>query len=237
MPAALLSNDFLRAGQLAGLMAAVDVNSVVSKTKASGGIDATGPANPKSVLSITPIVPIAIRLAFLQFRGATTDSTMESLAVVESVIPPESQPEGFVAEIIRALVADNDWQALWNDACNAFQANEYIRGCVLSIGAVSKAPTSQSLYLQVSVARNFEGFFKSLRSLYREIVAPFFVAYWERTIAESTGLFRTAQAYTERQLQAADGTPEGTRRLLAALRFCLGLKLPQDAMDWLDSSE
>jgi hypothetical protein len=249
MPAALLSDDFFRAAVLVSVMTSTDVNSIVAKAKASARVNTTGspsggetlitsaPSAPKSLLSVTPIVPIAIRLAFLQFRGATTDSTTKSLALIESVIPPDSQPEGFVAEIVRALVEDADWQVLWNDACRAFGAHEYIRGCVLSIGAMTKAPTSQSLYLQASVARNFEGFFKFSRSLYREIVAPFFVAYWERTIAESTGVFRTAQAYTRGQLQLADGTPEGTRRLLAAMRFCLGLKLPKDAMDWLDSSE
>src|SRR6266851_9385447 len=51
-------------------------------------------------------------------------------------------------------------------------------------------------------------------SLYREIVAPLFVAYWERTIAQTTGEFRTAQAYTQQQLQAADGSAKGTRSLL-----------------------
>lgn len=248
MPAALLSDDFLNVAQLVDIMTAIDVNNIVAKAKASAdanaaerasGVDTlitSVPTAPKSLLSVTPIVPTAIRLAFLQFRGGTTDSTRESLAVIESVIPADSQPEGFVAEIAKALVDDADWQVLWKDACDAFEAHEYIRGCILSIGAMSKAPTSQSLNLQVSVARNFEGFFKFSRSLYREIVAPFFVAYWERTIAESTGVFRTAQAYTQRQLQLADGTPEGTRRLLAAMRFCLGLKLPKDAMDWLDSS-
>lgn len=243
MPAALLSDDFFRAAVLVSVMTSTDVNSIVAKAKASApvtsGVESlatSAPSAPRSLLSVTPIVPIAIRLAFLQFRGATTASTSESLRVIESVIPSKSQPEGFVAEIARALVDDADWEVLWKDACRAFEAHEYIRGCALSIGAMSKAPTPQSLHLQVSLARNLKGFFKFARSLYREIVAPFFVAYWERTIAESTGVFRTAQAYTQRQLQLADGTPEGTRRLLAAMRFCLGLKLPRDAMDWLDSN-
>ena len=247
MPAALLSDDFIRAAQLVAVMTALDVNSIVAKAKASMSTTATEalsgvntltistPSAPKSLLSITPIVPIAIRLTFLQFRGGTIASTAASLAQIESVIPPDLQLENFVAEIRRGLVDETDWQTLWRDGCRAFGGNEYVRGCVLCIGAVSKAPTSESLYLQVSLAQNLEGFFKSLPSLYREIVAPFFVAYWDRRIADSTELFRTAQAYTQRQLQAANGTPEGTRRLLAAMRFCLGLKLPKDAMEWLDA--
>jgi hypothetical protein len=247
MPAALLSDDFVRAAQLVAVMTALDVDDIVAKAKALMrtnapqavlGVDIlakSAPSAPASLLRITPIIPIALRLAFLQFREGTITSTAASLAEIESIILPELQPDNFVAEMRRALVDDTDWQTLWSGGCRAYTTHEYVRGCVLCIGAVSKAPTSQSLYLQVSVARNLEGFFKSLPSLYREIVAPFFVAYWERTIAESTGLFRTGQAYTRRQLQVSNGTPDGTRRLLAAMRFCLDLTLPLDAMEWLNA--
>lgn len=115
---------------------------------------------------------------------------------IESVIPPDLQPKNLVAEMQRALVDEIDWQTLWSAGCHAYTIHEYVRGCRLRIGAVGKAPTSHSLYLQVSLAKNLEGFFKSLQSLYREIVSPFSVAYWEKTTAESTGLFRTAQAHT-----------------------------------------
>lgn len=248
MPAALLSDDFAQAAQLVDVMIAPDATDIVAKAKASmrtnaaqgvsgvGTLADSAPSAPTSLLRITPIVPIALRLAFLQFCGATVASIAAYLAEIESVIPPHLQPEDFISEMRRALVDETDWQTLWTDGCRAFDAHEYVRACVLCIGAVSKASTSQSLYLQVSVAQNLEGFFKSLPSLYREIVAPFFAAYWERTIFESIGLFHTAQAYTRRQLQVADGTPEGTRRLLAAMRFCLGLKFPAEAMKWLDSN-
>jgi len=183
------------------------------------------------------MVPVAIRLAFLQFRGGTPAATAASLAAIESVIAPDVQLENFVGEIRRALVDEIHWQVLWDDACRAFQAHEYVRGCVLCIGAMNRASVPQSLYLQATIAQNFEGFFKPCPSLYREIVAPFFAAYWERATADSIGLFRTAQAYTQRQVRAADGTAEGTRRLLNAMRFCLGVKLPEPAMNWLDGSE
>ena len=250
MPATLLADDFLRAAQLVGVMTAVDVSNIVATVKTSAGADARGkvsgiealvasspPDAPKSLLLVTPIVPIAIRLAFLQFRGGTTAATSTSLAGIESVMPPDLQPENFVGEMRRALVDETDWQVLWNDGCRAFQAHEYVRGCIFCIGAMDKAPVCRSLYLQVSIAQNFEGLFKPCASLYREIVAPFFLAYWERAIAQSTGLFRTALAYTQRQLQAADGSAEGTRKLLDAMRFCLGVNLPKHAVEWLDASK
>jgi hypothetical protein len=248
--ATLLPSDFARAAHLVKVIAALEAESVIGTLKTRGDIDtngkiselealigATAPEARKSILRIIPIVPVAIRLAFLRFRGATTTMTAASLTDIESVIPPNLQPENFVAEMKRALVDETDWNTLWNDGCRAFQTHEYVRGCIRCIGAVTQAPVSQSLYLQISIAQNFEKFFKTCPSLYREIVAPFFAAYWERTIAQSTGLFRTALAYTQRQVQAVDGSAEGARRLLSAMRFCLDVKFPEQAVEWLDGSK
>jgi tetratricopeptide (TPR) repeat protein len=249
IPATLLSDDFVRAGQLASIMMQVDVNDIVAEVRTSTDIHATErmptleslvaavPVDAsKSGLRVMPIVPIAIRLATLHFRGGTTAATAASLADIDSVIPPGLQPENFVAQMRRALVDEIDWQVLRDEGYRAIENHEYVRGYVLCIGAIDKAPVLQSLYLQTSIAQHFAGLFKTCPSIYREIVAPFFAAYWERTIAQSTGLFRTALAYTERQLGAADGSAEGTRKLLGAMRFCLGVTLPQQTTEWLDAS-
>jgi hypothetical protein len=138
MPAALFDDDFVLAAQLVGVMIALDVSEIISTVKSSSGTDASekAPAGSKSILRIIPIVPIGIRLAFLQFFGATAAATAASLAAIESVIPPEHQPEDFVREMRRSLIEETDWQVLWNDGCGAFRAHEYVRGCVLSIGAI-----------------------------------------------------------------------------------------------------
>lgn len=249
IPAALLCDDFVRAAQLVDIVMAADVDNIGAPantgaardvSQKTSGINAMAASVPlaarKSLLLVTSMVPVAIRLAFLQFRGGTPAATAASLAAIESVIAPDVQLENFVGEIRRALVDETHWQVLWDDACRAFQVHEYVRGCVLCIGAMNRAPVPQSSYLQVTIAQNFEGFFKPCPSLYREIVAPFFAAYWERATADSIGLFRTAQAYTQRQVRAVDGTAEGTRRLLNAMRFCLGVKFPEPTMNWLDGS-
>ena len=250
IPAALLSNDFVRAAQLVELMGATDATGLIDTVKATPEIKATAdeilrvqyvvdsaPKGPKSVMSALPALPIVVRLASLQFQGRPSAAIVESLEAIESVIPKEAQPENFVAETRKALVEEADWKALWEEGGEGIKAHRYIQGLVLCIGAVSRAPVTQSLYLQISLAQNLEGFFKPCRSVYREIVAPFFVAYWERAIADSVGLFRTAHAYTQRQLQLADGSPEGTRKLLSAMRFCLGAEFPKPQMEWLDGSQ
>ncbi len=249
IPAALLSDDFARAAQLANIMIATNVGGLIATAKASTEINATeaisraeawvdsASRSPKSALLVVPIVPIAIRLALLHFGGRPTAVIAASLEVIESVIPEGLQPENFVAETRRALIDETDWRLLWNDGCRAARDHEYVRSCVLCIGAMDRAPVARSLWVQVSIAQNLEGFFRSCPSIYREIVAPFFVAYWERTIAESTGLFRTALAYTQRQMNVVDGSAHGTRKLLSAMRFCLGVTLPDPQMKWLEAPE
>jgi tetratricopeptide (TPR) repeat protein len=249
MPATLLADDFVKSAQLAALMMEIDVDSVTADAKASLGIAAeekvsaleamfasVPPDAPKSSLLVIPIVSIVFRLAFLKLRGATAAETTASLADIESVIPPDRQPENFVTEIRRALVEETDWKVLQDEGNRALHACKYARGYVMCIGAIDKAPSSQSLYLQTYVAQQLESLSTTCLSIYREIVAPFFVAYWERAVADPTYLFRTALAFTERQIQLGDGSAQGTRRLLDAMPFCLGVTLPEGAMKWLDTS-
>lgn len=91
----------------------------------------------------------------------------------------------------------------------------------------------QSLYLQTYLAQNFGQWFSSAQSIYREIITPMFRTYWEHVLATSTG-FRAGLSYTKRQFDVLDGTPEGTRKFLGAMRFCLGANLPNDTMNWLN---
>ena len=116
--------------------AARDVSQKTSEIIALGA--SVPSAARKSLLLVTSMVPVAIRLAFLRFRGATAAATAASLTVIESAIPPDVQLENFVGEIRKALIDETDWQVLWNDGCRAFDAHEYVRGCILSIGAMKR---------------------------------------------------------------------------------------------------
>jgi hypothetical protein len=123
-----------------------------------------------------------IRLTTLKLQGRSTASTATSLAEIESVIRPDLLPENFITELRQALVDEIDWQVLRDEGYRAIEAHEYVRGFTLCIGAADRAPISMSLYLQIYLAENFEKMFQTYRSIYREVVAPFFVAYWKRTI-------------------------------------------------------
>ncbi|MGB7591339.1 MAG: hypothetical protein WCD04_19345 [Terriglobia bacterium] len=249
MPAALVADDFLKAARLAAIMAQTDVDSVTLALRASIGVASTGTASAfegvvgsappgalKSGLRVIPFIPIVVRLAFLQFRGAASPAIASHLMEIESIIPTQLQPENFIAEVRRSLIDETGWTVLRDDGFRGIQTNEYIRAFVLCIGAMGKAPIAQSLYLQTYLAQQFEKLFETCPSIYREIIAPFFLAYWERTVASPTCLFRTSLMYTQQQLRLADGSADGTRKLLSAMRFCLGVTLPQETQDWFDSS-
>jgi hypothetical protein len=249
MPAALLANDFGRASELASILMSVDSEDIAAITKvasATASPDMTAkyeviaravPSQSKSsALRVIPILPLAIRLMFLKLHGSTIVETSAHIKVIRTAIPAEIQPRHFGAALEEALVNDTDWQRLQQGGFEAISKSQFSRGLILCLGAMEKAPIVQSLYLQTYLAQQFEGWFGTTPSIYREIVAPMFKAYWERAVA-NLPVFRTGLSYTTRQLEAADGTPIGTRKLLNAMRFCTGSKLPDQTMAWLEPTD
>jgi hypothetical protein len=178
-------------------------------------------------------VPIAIRLAHLQMLGRTKAEMESSLADIERVIPVEQQPESFGEALRRSFLEETAWDVLQAEGYDAMRKSQYARALILLVGAMQKAPLIQSLYLQIYLAQNFDQWFSSAKSIYRELITPMFRAYWEHVLATSSA-FRTGMSYTTRQFSLLDGTPEGTRRFLGAMRFCLGATLPDDTMNWLN---
>jgi hypothetical protein len=79
------------------------------------------------------------------------------------------------------------------------------------------------------------GIFSGRSKLYESVIASFFVEYWKGKAGRVLHPFCTAQSPTLRQLELSDGTIDGTQELLSAIRFCLGVDLPADAMSWLTS--
>ncbi|HET7103294.1 MAG TPA: hypothetical protein VFI20_04340 [Terracidiphilus sp.] len=155
-----------------------------------------------------------------------------SLADIERIMPVEQQPESFGEALRRSLLEDTAWDVLQAEGYDAMRNSQYARALILLVGAMQKAPVIQSLYLQTYLAQNFEQWFGSAKSIYREIVTPMFRTYWERVLATSAA-FRTGTSFTTRLFELLDGTPEGTRKFLGAMRFCLGATLPEDTMNWL----
>lgn len=243
LPAALLANDFERAAKLAAISTLAEPKGIERRLQQGGHseraaelseIEQKVPAGAKkSVMRVIPLVPIAIRLACLQLQGWTKAETAVGLADVGRVIPADKQPEAFEGALRRSFLEDATWDALQQEGHDAMRAGQYARAFILLVGAMQKAPIIQSLYLQAYLAQNFEQWFGRWKSIYREIISPVFRAYWEHALATSTA-FRTGMSYTTRQFELIDGTPNGTRKFLSAMRFCIGAALPDETMNWLN---
>lgn len=251
MPAALPSNNFTRATELAVLMGEADPNDLISRTKALVSATATDPSAkvaeidamvaattpPKLLpfLLVRPFVPIAVRLVDLSLRGASRDEILGYLAEVEALLPADHPPQGFVADLRRILIEDTDWQTMQQQGYDAVTANDLVHGYILCLGAMRHAPVPAALYLQAMLAEHLDHIAITTPSLYREVIAPLFRTYWEKTVEQSAAVFRTGLSYTKRQLELADGSDVGTRRLLVAMGFCLGLAVSEKMKAWLNS--
>jgi hypothetical protein len=104
------------------------------------------------------------------------------------------------------------------------------------IGATIRSPLGQSLYLQASIARENETRFRAYPSIRRELIYPFFRAFWMNAASEHPYEFRTARSFTERRIAQSDvSSVPGVKELLQSMAFCLGVSLPQDVVDWLET--
>lgn len=246
LTAALLRNDFARAGKVFCLSAKTAAASIEQVH-----ISATIPeqnqldqellsSSREAIVSLSKVataIPITFRLATRIQQGASTEEITTAIAAVESGIEPVPEATGLAAGLRRSFVEDTDWRTLAEEAIVAHDTIDYVKSQTLMVGAILKAPPSQSLHLQVKLMRNLAGLFSARSSLYNAIIAPFLVEYFKTQASRTVHPFRTAQAYTLRQLELSDGSVAGTRRLLSAMRFCMGITLPPDEMAWLDQGE
>jgi hypothetical protein len=127
-------------------------------------------------------------------------------------------------------------EALRTECVAAHGKSQYLTSYMLMLGELIRSSAHQSLYLQVKMMETLGRVFSGEMPIYKNMVAPFFVKFWKAQAEKSLHPFRTAHSYTTRQFEMSDGTVAGTRKLLSAMRFCLGVSLPEDAMSWLASS-
>ncbi len=177
------------------------------------------------------------RVATVAVQGTASNELETAIAALEGETDSSSESEGFAVSLRRCFLDQTDGQTLMDEAVAAHHAFQYVKSHTLMVGAIVRSPAKQSLYLQVRMMETLAGVFSERSQLYGLVIAPFFVEYWKAQAARVLHPFRTAQSHTLRQLDLSDGTIAGTRRLLSAIRFCLGADLPADAMPWLASTE
>jgi hypothetical protein len=246
LPAVLLRDDFAKAGRLFGLFAksvlpSINKSAALAKSPEQEAFAQSVLASSSAaVISLSKLrigTPITLRLATRVLQGASTEEISAAITAVQVETGEVPESGDFTSALRRSFMDEVDWKTLADEAVAAHGEFDYVKAQTLMAGAILKSPPGQSLYLQVRSMETLGRLFSGGSSLYSAIVAPFFVEYFKARAARTDHPFRTAQTYTLRQFELSDGSVEGTRRLLSAMRFCMGIALPPDAMSWLDQEE
>ena len=243
----LLENHFERAGKLCVLQISPGIEEILAKPKPTKAIDApedqtivaeivaSASVPAMSLARLKTVMPIVFRVATLVVQGSPSSDVEAAIAALERETGTASESEGFAECLRRSFLEPSDGQSLSDEAAATHRAFQYLKSYTLMLGAVLRSPAKQSLYLQVKIMETLSRVFSERSQLHARVIAPFFVEYWNKQAAQVLHPFRTAQSHTLRQLDLSDGTIAGTRKLLTAMRFCLGADLPEDEMSWLES--
>ena len=249
LPWELLNNQFERAGKLCALNIRLGIESLVKSREPSAGtgntereqlvaaVLASAPVPAMSLARVRTAIPIAFRVATLVVQGSALGEIEAAVAALEAETDAVNESEGFAGALRHSFIEATDGKTLTDEAVVAFNASQYVKAETLMVGAIVRSSPRQSLYLQVRMMETLPRLFSGASILFSAIVAPFFVEYWRAQASRELHPFRTAQAHTLRQLELSDGTVAGVRKLLSAMRFCLGTDLPEEAMAWLVSGE
>lgn len=239
----LLNNDFELLSRIAMWMSKPDIpseellRSLGVPEELIKNLQENSPANPtagqRSTLLVIPVVSLCFRLAFLQLSGKPCEIVDDALAYFRVFSGETVSVEPFPDAFRTSLVLPTEWPELRQLGEDAMRRQEYVCGLIFFVGVICRSPVAYSLYFQTWLMRQCEGFFRTCPSLIKEILVPFFKELWRRAIRQSPFDFRTARTYTLQQVEATEPSIEGIRSMLRRMRFCLGVDLPHDAMDWL----
>ena len=244
----LMRNDFRRAAEIAIAMATIElptqahVDSLGQAGEALSAVRSILAANltPQARLSVllVPVIAATLKLAFLKLDSADSpvSQTMieEAIQQLEAIPIAHPAPEPYIVAIRASLFGDANWEQLHQQSVDSAARAEYLCTFIYMIGTILRAPLRESLYSQIWLVRQMEQGFRLHPSIIREVEAPFFIRYWDRACSRSGFEFSVRPSYAKQQVDSAEKSFSGLRRLLKEMRFCLGTPLPDDVMAWLD---
>lgn len=101
-----------------------------------------------------------------------------------------------VSDPINGVFSPNpDWRSLYELVAKYYDKGRMGLGLIAMVGCILHSPVKQSLAFQVSFAQTLAKLFPKRSSLWREIIEPFFLAYWAEKESAGEVVFRTSQSY------------------------------------------
>jgi hypothetical protein len=185
------------------------------------------------------VFPMVLRLATLNMGGPIT----EQLSEVSSLLSSRAKASDIwheVSDLIDRLFSSSpDWRSLYDLVAKYYGEGRIGLGMMAMVGCILYSPVMQSLAFQVSFAQTLGKLFPRTSSLWREIIEPFFLAYWRGKATEGQVVFRTSQNYAIRRVDDVSQDKPGNRlrRLLREMVFCVGLIVSDGERAWLENEE
>lgn len=247
LPWELGEDRFDRAGQLCRVYLSLQMNELLANRQYASDAEKSeheamlanfekSSASAMSLMRLRDVMPIVFRVAMMTLRDVDKVEIEKAIVSLEKEVGTIPESEGFVEALRTCFIADQGIEALRADCLAAHGQSQYLKSYTFMLGELIRSSAQQSLYLQVKMMETLGRIFSDEMPIYRNMVAPFFAEFWKAQAEKSLHPFRTAHSHTTRQFDLSDGTIAGTKRLLSAMRFCLGASLPEDATSWLASS-
>jgi tetratricopeptide (TPR) repeat protein len=244
----LMRNDFRRSAEIVIAMATIELPTQAHLDSLGQACEALTPVRnvlesnltPQARLSIllVPVIAATLKLALLKLDSpdSPANETMieEAIQQLEAIPAAHPAPEPYIAAIRASLLGDANWEQLHQWSVDSAARAEYRCTFIYMTGTILRAPLRESLYSQIWLVRQLEQGFRSHPSIIREVVAPFFIRYWDRACNRSAFEFRVRPSYAKQQVGSTEKSFPGLRRLFKEMRFCLGAPFPDDVMAWLD---
>ena len=155
---------------------------------------------------------LVCRLATLQLEGTSREEISVAIESTCKSGQGDSRIESIGDALREVLLEDHEWNELRTRGQRLINT-ETALGLVYFVGSALKRPLIQALNMQVWLARNAGKWFNPFQSLQREIMWPFFDAYWRDILAKEPEQFRTAEKYTRIQVEAFVPSLDGVKQL------------------------
>jgi hypothetical protein len=240
---AMLIDDYDKAVSVTLLMANAPVPEAVALARI-GITDSTAqqgvqkifrdPGKTSIAMLVGP-VPIAFHISTLKLQGLAEQEINAKIEHVATLLS-DGGHRNISTALKEAFVEAVSWAELWNRG-SQLMSSDTAAGIIYFVGAVMCSPLHDALAIQIWLARHGEKLFEQQQSMQREIIWPFFGAFWNHAVSASALEFRTAESYTRSRIGVASpcSSIAQVKLLLNSMAFCLGGQLAPDSRDWLQN--
>jgi tetratricopeptide (TPR) repeat protein len=185
------------------------------------------------------LVPTVFRLQTIRFDRNIRPEADAVVSLLREAAEGTESDWNWAANLLElTLSGERGWKELHADGSRYYSEGRAAFGVLSFLGSLLAAPLKQSLYSQISLEKDLEGVFAMSPSIRLKLIQPFFIGFWANVTDHGSTDFRTSEAHTSKSYREAAASPPAVRvkKVFSSMVFCLGLSLPQDLKNWIETS-